>query len=92
MLGGITGANDYTSWLSGDPEMAGTYGSYDGPCPPWNDALVHQYNFEVFALDISSLGIDGDALTVAAAHEAMDGHVLASGVHVDTYTLNKRLT
>lgn len=31
MLGGITGANDYTSWLSGDPEMADTYGSYDGP-------------------------------------------------------------
>ena len=44
MLGGITGANDYTSWLSGDPEMAGTYGSYDGPYPPWNDALVHQHN------------------------------------------------
>ena len=87
----MTGANDYTGWFSSDPEMAGVYGSYDGPCPPWNDALVHHYHFEVFALDVDTLGIDAHDLTAPAVHDAMDGHILASGSYVGTFTLNDRL-
>ena len=36
------GVNDYTSWFAGDAEMSGEYHGYDGPCPPWNDALPHR--------------------------------------------------
>lgn len=43
---GVTGKNDYTGWFAGDPDMAGTYGGYDGPCPPWNDSIVHHYHFD----------------------------------------------
>jgi len=34
------GINDYTGWFAGDPDMAGDYFGYDGPCPPFNDSLV----------------------------------------------------
>ena len=37
------GINDYTSWFAGDDAMKGDYYGYDGPCPPWNDTLVHHY-------------------------------------------------
>ena len=30
---GIRGANDYTDFLAGDPDMKGVYGGYDGACP-----------------------------------------------------------
>jgi phosphatidylethanolamine-binding protein (PEBP) family uncharacterized protein len=39
------GLNDYTRWFAGDANMRGDYYGYDGPCPPWNDALVHRYIF-----------------------------------------------
>jgi Raf kinase inhibitor-like YbhB/YbcL family protein len=51
---GLAGKNDYTGWFTGDPDMEGSYGGYDGPCPPWNDSIVHHYHFEVFALDIET--------------------------------------
>src|SRR5699024_10486176 len=41
------GINDYTSWFAQDNDMNGEYFGYDGPCPPWNDALVHRYVFTV---------------------------------------------
>jgi len=30
-------------WCASDEAMMGEYHVYDGPCPPWNDSLVHQY-------------------------------------------------
>ena len=90
-LGGVTGANDYTGWFAGDPEMGGTYGSYDGPCPPWNDSIMHHYNFEVFALDVKSIGLAAEDMTGAAVRDAMEGHVLASARHVGLYSLNPRV-
>lgn len=87
-LGGVAGANDYTGWFAGDPDMGGTYGGYDGPCPPWNDSIIHHYHFEVFALDVESLAVGEDNLTGSAVREAMRGHVLASDRHVGTYSLN----
>lgn len=84
---GVTGKNDYTGWFAGDPEMEGTYGGYDGPCPPWNDSIAHHYYFEVFALDVETLGLQG-AFTGQEAREAMKGHILASAVHMGTYSMN----
>ena len=87
---GVRGHNDYTGWFAGDAAMAGTYGGYDGPCPPWNDELPHHYTFTVYALDVDSLGLFGD-FGLAEAREAITGHVLAEASQMGTYTLNPAL-
>lgn len=87
---GVEGINDYTGFMAGDPDMGGTYGGYDGPCPPWNDELVHRYEFRLYALDVESLGLSGD-FTGGEAAAAMEGHVLAEASQAGTYTLNPAL-
>lgn len=82
---GTRGVNDYGKFMSGD--MAGTYGGYDGPCPPWNDSIAHRYHFTVYALDVPSLGLAGN-FTAADARKAMKGHVVAMGTFTGTYTQN----
>ncbi|MCH9681865.1 MAG: YbhB/YbcL family Raf kinase inhibitor-like protein [Deltaproteobacteria bacterium] len=84
---GVAGANDYTGWFAGDPDMEGTYGGYDGPCPPWNDSIVHHYHFTVYALDVPSLGLQ-DGFTGPDALAAIEGHVLASASYMGTYSMN----
>lgn len=84
---GVRGVNNYTQFLAGNPDMAGTYAGYDGPCPPWNDEILHHYHFEVHALDVESLGLSGE-FDGNAVREAMAGHVLASARVTGTYTLN----
>jgi Raf kinase inhibitor-like YbhB/YbcL family protein len=86
--GGVTGANGYTQFMADDPDMAGTYGNYDGPFPPWNDELVHRYRFRLYALDTDSLGLSGE-FTFEDAQEAMEGHVLDETELVGTYALNE---
>lgn len=88
--GAKQGINDYTGWFVGDAAMAGDYYGYDGPCPPWNDDLVHHYRFRVYALDVQTLGVGG-RFTAADALAAMAGHVLAEAELVGTYTLNAAL-
>jgi Raf kinase inhibitor-like YbhB/YbcL family protein len=87
---GVRGANDFGMFMAGNPDMAGNYGGYDGPAPPWNDELMHEYVFSVYALDVESLGLKG-VFSGADARAAMEGHVLASGAVVGTYTLNPDL-
>lgn len=84
---GVRGRNNYGDWFASDKDMMGVYGGYDGPCPPWNDEIVHEYHFEVFALDIPTLGLKA-GFTLAEAREVMKGHVLASGKSVGLYKLN----
>jgi Raf kinase inhibitor-like YbhB/YbcL family protein len=84
------GINDYTGWFAGDPDMRGTYYGYDGPCPPWNDSIVHHYVFTLYALDTPRLEVNGD-LTGANLRAALAGHVLAQAHLTGTYTLNPRL-
>ena len=84
------GLNDYTGWFAGDPDMEGLYFGYDGPCPPWNDSLIHEYVFTVYALDVATCDVDGD-FTGADVRAAIDGHVLAEASVMGTYTLNPRL-
>jgi Raf kinase inhibitor-like YbhB/YbcL family protein len=88
--GAKQGINDFTGWFAGDAEMSGDYYGYDGPCPPWNDDLMHHYHFRVYALDVPTLGVAG-RFTVADARSAMQGHVLAEAAITGTYTLNAAL-
>ena len=87
---GINGINGYTGFMAGDPDMKGVYGGYDGPCPPWNDELIHHYTFTVYALDVASLGLDGE-FTGEDALQAMQGHILDQASVTGTYTLNPEL-
>jgi Raf kinase inhibitor-like YbhB/YbcL family protein len=84
---GITGVNSYTDFLAGDPDMEGTYGGYDGPFPPWNDERLHHYHFTVYALDVPSLGLEGE-FKLDDVRDALEGHVLDQGELVGTYTLH----
>lgn len=87
---GLRGANDFSKWFAGNAEMAGVYGGYDGPAPPWNDERVHHYHYRLFALDVESLGVSGN-FDAAAAKRAMEGHVLAEAEIVGTCTLNPKV-
>lgn len=84
---GLRGVNNYTDFMAGDADMSGTYAGYDGPCPPWNDTIKHHYHFTVYALDVETLGLDG-AFGGPEALAAMEGHILAKGNFVGTYSLN----
>jgi len=86
----VEGINDYTGWFAGDADMDGTYKGYDGPCPPWNDSIVHRYHYTVHAIDVAEVGVSGD-FTLGQLREAMEGHVLDSVTITGTYTLNPRL-
>lgn len=84
------GVNDYTGWFSADRDMSGDYFGYDGPCPPWNDAIVHRYVFTVYALDIDRLPLQG-RFTGADVRKAIEGHVLGQASITGKYTLNPAL-
>jgi len=84
---GLRGINDYTKWFASDEAMKGNYGGYDGPCPPWNDTIVHHYHFKVYALDVPSLKLSGN-FDGPKALKAMKSHTLAKGESVGTYVLN----
>ncbi|MFP4208114.1 MAG: YbhB/YbcL family Raf kinase inhibitor-like protein [Wenzhouxiangella sp.] len=88
--GSRQGLNDYTGFMAGNPDMAGKYFGYDGPCPPWNDELLHHYVFTIYALDIEHLDLAGE-FTGQAVRQAMAGHVLAEASLTGTYTLNPAL-
>ncbi len=81
------GINDYTAWFAGDKDMAGDYFGYDGPCPPWNDAIVHHYVFTLYALDVDKCSVTGkfkgpDVLA------AIKGHSLGQAQLTGLYSLN----
>jgi hypothetical protein len=84
---GVRGLNNYGNWFASDPNMSGQYGGYDGPCPPWNDEIVHEYHFEVYALDVPSLKLK-ENYTAPDLKEAMKGHILAQGKSMGLYKLN----
>jgi len=84
------GINDYTGWFAQDPDMAGDYYGYDGPCPPWNDARMHHYVFTLYALDVPRLEVAG-RFTGQDVRKAIAGHILAQASITGTYTLNPAL-
>lgn len=74
--GARQGLNDYTGWFAGDADMEGQYFGYDGPCPPWNDTIIHQYHFVLYATDLGRCPVDG-AFTGAEVVAALQGHILS---------------
>ena len=84
------GINDYTKWFAGDADMKGDYYGYDGPCPPWNDLLVHHYIFTLYALDVPHIQVGGD-LTGPNVRLAITDHILTQASLIGTYTLNPRV-
>jgi Raf kinase inhibitor-like YbhB/YbcL family protein len=87
---GKRGINDYAPYFATQPDRAGVYAGYDGPCPPWNDERVHHYHFNVYALD-AELGILGKDTDGPTAMKAITPHILAKGEVVGTYTLNPNI-
>lgn len=85
--GSVQGVNDFTGWFSGDADMGGEYLGYDGPCPPWNDLLVHRYHFTIYAMDVPTLDL-APGFTAGQLRAAMAGHVLDQAELVGTYSLN----
>lgn len=82
------GVNDYTAWFAGDEQMKGSYFGYDGPCPPWNDELMHRYVFTVYALSVPAMDVTGElnGPNVMAALEK--NVVLGTASLTGLYTLN----
>ncbi|MGE5386329.1 MAG: YbhB/YbcL family Raf kinase inhibitor-like protein [Betaproteobacteria bacterium] len=85
------GINDYTGWFANDQDMRGDYYGYDGPCPPWNDEIVHRYIFTLYALDVARLPVDGH-FTGIAVRKALQGHILAEATWLGRYGLNPLAT
>ena len=75
---------------AGDEAMAGNYFGYDGPCPPWNDAIVHHYHFTLYAVDFERCPVGGE-FTGRSVLEAMEGHILETTTLTGTYSLNPDL-
>ena len=88
--GTLQGINDYSQWFNGDEAMHGEYFGYDGPCPPWNDSIIHNYHFILYATDLEHCEVDG-AFTGPDVIAAIKGHVLQEARVTGTYTLNPRL-
>jgi len=85
--GSRQGLNDYTLWFAGDADMSGQYFGYEGPCPPWNDELLHHYHFVLYATDLARCPVEG-VFTGPQVAKAIAGHVLAEARLTGTYSLN----
>ncbi len=81
------GVNSYTDWFAGDTEMGGNYYGYDGPCPPWNDSIIHHYHFTIYALDLDRVPIEGK-FDGPQTVQAIQNHVIESASMMGTYSLN----
>ena len=84
------GLNDYTRWFAGDKAMGGNYFGYDGPCPPWNDEILHHYVFTLYALGSARCAVSG-MFKGGELLKAIEGHVLATASLTGIYTLNPKL-
>ncbi|PUA16408.1 YbhB/YbcL family Raf kinase inhibitor-like protein [Glaciimonas sp. PCH181] len=87
IAGARHGLNDYTGWFAADPDMSGDYFGFDGPCPPWNDAILHHYVFTLYALDVARLPIDGK-FNGQQALAVLQDHIVGQAAITGTYTLN----
>ena len=88
--GSRQGINDYTKFMAGDPEMQGNYFGYEGPCPPWNDEIPHNYRFQLFACDFEKCSVDG-IFSAEGVITAMDGHVISQTELTGLYSLNPNI-
>ncbi len=80
------GINNYMQWFEGDADMAGKYFGYDGPCPPWNDEIIHHYHFTLYALDVDRCPVEGE-FSGDDVLKAIEGHDLDRASMVGTYAI-----
>jgi len=85
------GISNYTDWFASDPDMSGDYYGYDGPCPPWNDEIIHHYQFTIYALDIEKCPVEGK-FTGPDVMKAIEGHILDKASITGTYAINPSTT
>jgi len=80
---GVALINNFASFMKDKP--ATDFKGYDGPCPPWNDARIHNYHFGIYALDVAKLDVKptDDASKTAAEIEK---HAIAKGELVGTFS------
>lgn len=81
------GRNNYSDFLKGNKEMEGTYFGYDGPCPPWNDSIIHHYHFTIYAIDLDRCPVTG-VFSGPEVLKAIAGHILDQASIMGTYTIN----
>ncbi len=81
------GLNNFTQWFAGDPDMGGDYYGYDGPAPPWNDEIIHDYHFKLYALDVEHCAVEGN-FTGDDVKKAIEGHVLGEARLTGRYAIN----
>ena len=81
------GLNNYTDWFASDKDMSGDYFGYDGPCPPWNDSIVHHYVFTLYALGVERCPVEG-RFGGPEVLKAIEGHVLGVAKLTGAYSLN----
>jgi Raf kinase inhibitor-like YbhB/YbcL family protein len=86
---GHNGINNYTDWFAGDENMKGDYFGYDGPCPPWNDEIIHHYHFVLYALN--SYLVLPEKYKADNVLKEMEDKIIEQMEWVGTYTLNKNL-
>lgn len=84
------GRNSYSDWFRSDKAMAGTYFGYDGPCPPWNDSIIHHYHFTIYAIDLDRCPVEGVFIGPEVL-KAIEGHILDQAAIVGTYTVNPKI-
>lgn len=85
--GSRQGLNDYTAFMAGNPDMAGDYAGYDGPCPPWNDERPHRYRFRLIATSLAKLPVE-EGFRGPDVEAAIKGHVLGEASITGRYSLN----
>ncbi len=83
------GLNGYTQWFAEDKNLKGNWFGYDGPCPPWNDEIVHHYHFTLFATDFERCPVDGQ-FSGPDVRNVLDGHTLARATLTGTYHIYPR--
>jgi Raf kinase inhibitor-like YbhB/YbcL family protein len=89
--GARQGINNFTDWFAGDEKMEGLYHGYDGPCPPWNDSIMHHYIFTIYALNVDKLVLS-EHFGRDELLNAMEGHILEQASITGLYSLNPDLS
>ncbi len=84
------GVNDYGHSFGEDEDMGGAYFGYDGPCPPWNDSIVHRYDFTLYAVDFERCPVGGE-FSGTDVLAAIEGHIIDEAKLTGLYNLNPEL-
>lgn len=70
---------------------AGSYKlGYGGPCPPWNDAMVHHYHFTVHGLSTARLPLS-EGVSAKEAVGLIEKYSITRGEMVGIFTNNPKL-